>query len=190
MKAASAGQRTGRARRGITIIEVLIVVTSVTMLISLCAVSIQLLMRLNGDGLARYSAAVALDRLSRQIRDDAHSSESGQLGGDQKTDGKPASLRLNLTPDRWVVYQSEEGAVVRTESAAAAKVVRRESFSLPTGGAARFLMREEGPSRLVTVVVTRGSGKSQTEPPRPLEVVAQIGKDRPRRSGKTGATPR
>jgi hypothetical protein len=189
MKAASAGQRPGHVRRGITIIEVLIVVTTATMLISLCAVSIQLLMRLNGDGLARYGAAVALERLSRQIRDDAHSSESGRLGGDQKADGKPASLRLNLTPDRWVAYQSEEGAVVRTESAAG-KVVRRESYSLPAGGAAQFFLREEGPSRLVTVVVTRGSGKSQTEPPRPLEVVAQIGKDRPRRSGKTGATPR
>jgi hypothetical protein len=189
MKAAFAGRRPGRVRRGITIIEVLIVVTSVSMMLSLCAVSIQLLMKLNGDGVGRYSAAVALERLSRQLRDDAHLSESGQLDGDQKANGKPDQLRLDLTPDHWVVYQSQEGAVVRTESAAG-KVVRRESFTLPAGGAAQFLLREEGPSRLVAMVVTRGPGKSQTEPPRPLEVVAQIGKDRPLRSGKTGATRR
>jgi hypothetical protein len=40
----------------------------------------------------------------------------------------------------------------------------------------------------VALVVTRGPGKSQTEPPRPLEVVAQIGKDRPRTPAKTGAS--
>lgn len=189
MKAASARRRSGLARRGITIIEVLIVVTGVTMMLGLCAVSIQLLMRLNGDGVSRYGTAVAFERLARQMRVDAHSSETGQLGVDGNAEGKPASLRLTLNPDHTVAYQSQEGAVVRTESAAG-KVVRRESYSLPTGGAAQFLLREEGPSRLVAVVVTRGPGKSQTEPPRPLEVVAQIGKDRPRTSGKTGATSR
>ena len=111
------------------------------------------------------------------------------MDGDQKANGKPGQLRLDLTPDHWVAYQSQDGAVVRFESAAG-KVVRRESFTLPAGGAAQFLLREEGPSRLVAVVVTRGPGRSQTEPPRPLEIVAQIGKDRPLRSGKTGAAPR
>jgi hypothetical protein len=42
----------------------------------------------------------------------------------------------------------------------------------------------------VVLVVTRGPGKSQTEPPRALELVAEIGKDRLRTSGKTGATSR
>jgi hypothetical protein len=187
MKAAIIGRRPRRARRGITIIEVLIVVTAVTMMLGLCAVSIQLLMRLSGDGVSRYGAAVALERLSRQIRDDAHSSDSGQIDVDRKADGKPWSLLLTLAPDHSVAYQSQEGAVVRTESAAG-KVVRRESFALPASGAARFLLREEGPSRLVALVVTRGPGKSQTEPPRSLEVVAQIGKDRPRTPAKTGAS--
>jgi hypothetical protein len=189
MKAPSAGRKSELARRGITIIEVLIVVTTVTLMLGLCAVSIQLLMKLNGDGVSRYGAAVALERLAQQMRDDAHSSESGQLGVDQKAEGKPESLRLTLRPDRSVAYRSLDGAVVRTESAAS-KVVRRESYALPLGAAARFLLREEGPSRLVVLVVTRGPGKSQTEPPRALELVAEIGKDRLRTSGKTGATSR
>jgi hypothetical protein len=189
MKAASARGKLGRARRGITIIEVLIVVTSVTIMLGLCAVSIQLLMRLNGDGVSRYGAAVAIERLARQIRDDAHSSESGQLDVDPKAEGKPAILSLTLMPAHSVAYQSQFSAVVRIETAAG-KVVRRESYALPAGGAARFSLREEGPSKLVALVVTRSPGKSQTDPPRPLEVVAQIGKDRPPTSGKTGATSR
>ena len=38
-------------------------VTGVAMLLGLCAVSIQLLMRLNADVQGRYGAAVALERL-------------------------------------------------------------------------------------------------------------------------------
>jgi Tfp pilus assembly protein PilV len=189
MKAASARERLGRSRRGITMIEVLIVVTCVSMMLGLCGVSIQLLMRLNGDGVSRYGAAVALERLAQQIRADAHASESGKIDVDQKAEGKPASLWLTFKPDHSVAYQSEGSAVVRTESAAG-KLVRHESYALPQSAVARFVLRDEGPSRLVALVVTRLPGKSQTEPPRPLEVVAHIGKDRPRTLGKTGATPR
>ena len=185
MKAPPAQRRSRPARRGITIIEVLIVVTTVTMMLGLCAVSIQLLMRLNGDAVSRYATAVALERLARQIRDDAHSSESGQIDTEARTQGTTASLRLTIKPDRTVVYQAEDRAVVRTESAAGT-VLRRESYSLLSGGMARFVLRAEGPSQFAVVVMTRSSGKSQSEPPHPLEVVAQIGKDRPLRGRENG----
>jgi hypothetical protein len=189
MKALSAERRSRRTRRGITIIEVLIVVTGVTMMLGLCAVSIQLLMRLNGDGVSRYAAAVAVERLARQIRDDAHSSESGQTETEENAGLKLPILRLTIEPDHFVVYQAQDGAVVRTESTAG-KVLRRESYFLSPGEMARFHLRDDGPSSLVVLAVTRTSGKSQPEPPRPLELVAQIGKDRLRTSGERGATPR
>jgi len=189
MKAVSAVRNSPRARRGITIIEVLIAVTGVTMILGLCAVSIQLLMKLSGDGVSRYGAAVALERLARQIREDAHSSESTRLVNDQKPDNKAGSLQLTLTPDHSVAYESQNGAVVRTESAAG-KVVRHERYSLPAGGTARFELRAEGSSRLVALIMTRSPGKSQTEPARPLEVLAHIGKDRRRLPGKAGAASR
>jgi hypothetical protein len=189
MKVVIEKRRSAQTRRGITIIEVLIVVTGVSMMLGLCAVSIQLLMRLSGDGVARYGATVALERLARQLRDDAHSSDSGQSGADNKAESSSASLRLTLEPDHLIVYQSDHSAVVRTERMAG-KAVRRESYSLAAGVSAQFLMRKEGPSRLVAMVVSRGPGKSLTEPPRPLEVLAQIGKDRPRTSEKTGARSR
>ena len=59
-------------RRGITIIEIMVVITGVAATLALCAITIQLLMRLNSDGHARLTAGVSLERLSQQIRQDAH----------------------------------------------------------------------------------------------------------------------
>ncbi len=51
------------SRRGITILEIMVVMTGVAAMLALCALTIQLLMRLNADGHARLSAAVSLERL-------------------------------------------------------------------------------------------------------------------------------
>jgi Tfp pilus assembly protein PilV len=176
------------ARRGITIIEVMIVVTGVAMLLGLCAVSIQVLMKLNADVQGRYSAAVALERLARQLRDDAHASETAQMTVDDKKAGKPAGLRLVFEPNHDVDYASGDGGVVRTETRAG-KAVRHEKFALARGAGVKFELRDEGSRRLVALVMTRPAGKSQTEPPRPLEVVALQGKDRLEQPGKQGGKP-
>jgi hypothetical protein len=189
MKCVSQNRRASSARRGITIIEVLIVVTGVAMMLGLCAVSIQILMRLNADGQARYGAAVSLERLARQVRDDAHSSETAQIAALEKTAGNPTSLRLDMGPDHKVAYEPRDGSVVRTESQAG-QVVRHDSYALARGALARFELRDEASRRLVALVVSRPAGKSQTEPPRPLEVVAVQGKDRVGPLGKRGGKPR
>ncbi len=43
------GRKTG-ARRGISLLETLVVVTAVAAMLGLCAVTIQLLLRVSGDG--------------------------------------------------------------------------------------------------------------------------------------------
>jgi hypothetical protein len=176
------------ARRGITIIEVLVVATGVVLLLGLCAISIQILMRLNGDGMARYTAAASLERLARQVRYDAHASETAEIF-EEKQAGKPAGLRLVLEPNHVVTYAEGDGGVVRTESRGD-KVARHETYALSRGGSARFELREEGSRPMVAMVVTRSTGKSQAEPPRPLEVVALRGKDRRGLSTKQGAKPK
>jgi hypothetical protein len=188
MRCMTAKMSTKSVRRGITIIEVLIVVTGVAMLLGLCAVSIQVLMKLNGDVQGRYGAAVALERLARQLRDDAHASETAAITIDEKKVGKAAGLRLAFEPDHVVVYELDNGGVVRTESRAG-KAVRHEKYALARGTGARFELRDEGSRRLVALITTRPVGKSQAEPPRPLELVALQGKDRVGPRGKQGGKP-
>jgi len=170
------------SRRGITIIEVLILITGVAMMLGLCAISLQLLMQLNADGQARLRGAMALERLSRQLRDDVHGCEAAQLAADLKTPVKPAGLRLTMEPDHSVTYEVRDGSVVRDESRAG-KTVRHESYSLPPHRVARFEERQEVAHRLVALVVTQVPGKSRTDPAWPLEVVALPGKDRLERRG-------
>ena len=109
-------------------------VTGVAMLLGLCAVSIQLLMRLNADVQGRYGAAVALERLARQLRDDAHASETAQIAADQKTAGKAGACAWCSSPIMSSSTSSGDGGVVRTESRAG-KVVRHETYALPAGPA-------------------------------------------------------
>jgi hypothetical protein len=176
------------SRRGITIIEVLVVATGVAMLLGLCAVSIQLLMKLNSEGMARFSAAASFERLARQVREDTHASETAQITVDDKKAGASAGLRLVFAPNHVVAYMAGDGGVIRTESRSD-KVVRHETFGLTRGGGVQFEIREEGPRRLVALVVTRPAGKSPTEPPRPLEVLALQGKDRHESPAKQGGKP-
>jgi hypothetical protein len=176
------------ARRGITIIEVLIAATAIAMLLGLCAVSMQVLMKLNADGMARYSAAASFERLARQVRDDTHASETALIAADEKKTQSPAALRLVMGPDHVVVYTAGDGGVVRTESRRG-KVVRHETFALFRGAGARFEIRHEGSRSLVALAVTRAAGTGTAEPPRPLEVVALQGKDRGESPAKSGARP-
>ncbi len=109
-------------------------VTGVAMMLGLCAVSIQLLMRLNADVQARYGAAVALERLARQLRDDAHASETAQMTVDPESPASPPACGSILEPDHVAVYESRDGGVVRTESRPA-KSVRHETYALARGAA-------------------------------------------------------
>ena len=91
--------RRGSLRRGITILEIMVVMTGVAAMLALCALTIQLLMRLNDDGHARLSAAVSLERLARQIRQDAHASDAAQLEQKKRFAAKiSGSLRLTVGP--------------------------------------------------------------------------------------------
>ena len=62
-------------RQGITLIEVLVVMSGLAIVLGLCAITIQLLFRLDADGHARLSASASFARLASQFREDVHASE-------------------------------------------------------------------------------------------------------------------
>jgi hypothetical protein len=166
-----------RSRRGSTILEALIVVTAVAGTLGLCAVTIQSLLRLNTSGMARLSAALAFERLARQVREDAHGCLSAQLAADEKAKGLPAGLRLSIEADQVVTYRPDAGSVARDVSRAG-KIIRHESYTIPAGHLARFELRDEAVVRWVALVVGRAAVKNRQGAPYPLEVLALLGKDR------------
>ena len=168
------------ARRGITLIEVLVLITGAAVMLGLCAVTIQLLLRLHADSQAKVSSSLVLDRLARQLRDDAHASESARLDTtDPKAKDKRPSLTFGATASESVRYVVGEHVVARDETKNGNRV-RHESYSLERDQTARFELFDESGHRMIRLLVTREPGKHHTEPPRPLEVVAAVAKHRTR----------
>jgi hypothetical protein len=174
-----------------TLLEVLVVMTGVATMLGLCAVTIQLLLRLNADGQARLAASTALDRLASQFRQDVHACDGVQIGG--RADGQPAAAaaRLKLTwgPQLVVTYEAREEAIARVESVSG-KTNRHESYHLDRGSAVQFEARDEGPRRFLVMVVVRRGGKEPLEPSRSIEVLALRGKDRIGTGRAEGDQPR
>jgi hypothetical protein len=175
----SVGRLRRPPRRGITLIEVLILVTCTAVMLGLCAVTIQVMLRLFNDSEARLVSSVTIERLARQLREDAHSSASAAM--EAVVAGKPgrrATLALGLEAGHAITYKMLESAIDRDETLGG-KRIRHESYSLPRGREARFELGEEGGHTTVALLVTHSPGASHTETARPLEVVAVVGKRRP-----------
>jgi hypothetical protein len=172
-----------RQRRGITLIEVLALVTGAAIMLGLCAVTIQLLLRLHADSQAKVSSTLVLERLARQLRDDAHASERASLdtGVAKAKDPRP-SLTLAPKTSESIRYVVGDHVVARDETKNGNRI-RHESYSLERDQTARFELFDESGHRMVRLLVTREPGTNRAEPPKPLEVVAALGKHRTRPTG-------
>lgn len=169
------------SRRGVTLIELLVVISGVSVLLGLCAVTIQLLMRVSSDAQARRSHAAALGRLAEQFREDVR-------GCDDAQPRPSAGLRLTRGPRVVIDYQARDGRVDRIESVAG-QASRHESFALGRHTSAAFERRDDGPRRFLALVVSHDARDGQPEPVHPTEVLALVGKDRPEPSRPKGVRP-
>jgi hypothetical protein len=170
--------------RGITIIETMIVITGVAAALSLCAVTIQLLMRLNTDGHDRLTAASTLERIGRQFREDVHASEKAALEKPARA-AEPA-IRFKMPMDVMVTYTARGRQLARDETRGG-KPVRHEAYILSPRSTPRFELRDEGKRRLVVLTVIPEKKPASTESPPPIEILAIEGKDRVGPIGKTEA---
>jgi type II secretory pathway component PulJ len=168
--------------RGFTLIEMLVIMTGVSAVLGLCVVTIQLLMRVSSDAQERRGAAAALGRLAEQFRKDVHGWDDAQLR-------MSAELRLGDGRRVSVTYTARDGRVERLESTGA-QVVRHDAYALGRGGSATFERRDDGPRRFLVLVVIRKARAGRLDPPRPIEVLALVGKDRPAPSRPEGGPPR
>jgi prepilin-type N-terminal cleavage/methylation domain-containing protein len=164
-----------RTHRGVSLIEMMAVISVLAVLIGLCAVTIQLLMRVGSEAQARRTQTAALGRLAEQFRQDVHASDDAQLKSS-------SGLRLNRGPKAVIDYQPHAGRIDRVESVDG-QPSRHESYILNRNDTITFERRDDGPRRFLALVVSHTSRTGQPDPPRPREVLALVGKD------QTGSTP-
>jgi hypothetical protein len=168
-----------RSRRphGITIIETIVLMTAVAAMIGLCVLLLQILMKLNAESRARLDGATALDRLARQFRRDVHEAGGARLL--ERPAAKLAGLRLEPGPKQVVEYQlMENGKIARVETRGE-NLVRREVYEIPRSshGRARLELTEHDGKRFAELRVDRQASRSPTDPERPYEILALVGKN-------------
>jgi prepilin-type N-terminal cleavage/methylation domain-containing protein len=168
--------------RGFTLIEMLVVITGLSMLLGLCAVTIQVLMRVSSDAQARRSASAALGRLAEQFREDVHGCDEAQL---QPSGG----VRLSRGARIAIIYTARDGWVERVESTGG-QAGRHEAYALGKGSTAAFQRRDDGPRRFLALLLSQKARAGRPDPPHPLEILALIGKDRAEPPRPKGGTSR
>jgi hypothetical protein len=165
-------------RRGISIIETIVLMTGLAAILGLCTLMLQLLMKLDGQTRSRLEGANSFARLSAQFRQDVHDASAVRLMN--KPQAKPVVLRVDLAKDRSIEYQvKREGTVLRIETQKG-KPLRRESYEIPRCEAVRLAVEQEQGRELATIDVDLRASPLPTDPPRVLQIVALVGKNRDR----------
>jgi type II secretory pathway pseudopilin PulG len=163
--------RNRASRHGYSLIEMIVVISGLAVLLGLCAITIQLVMRVGSDAQSRRSNAAALGRLAEQFREDVHGCDDAQAQS-------PGGLRLTRSPRVVIDYQTRDGRVDRIESVDG-QASRHESFTLGRHSTVVFERRDDGPRRFLALVVDPNARTGRPDPARPMEILALVGMDRP-----------
>jgi hypothetical protein len=133
-----------RARRGISLSELLVVMTACTALMTLSSQLVCRVMRIQVESRGLADAERNTMRLAGNFRSDVHRAQSFAI--DPAAAGEAPFLRIVLAGGRSVAYSRQSGAVLRQESGAE-QPTAREEFKLPA--AAELNVRElDSPQRL------------------------------------------
>jgi prepilin-type N-terminal cleavage/methylation domain-containing protein len=163
-------------RRGFTLIEMVIVITVSAVLMGI-GTGI-LCMLLQSERLARRDlhAGTSVARLAEQFRQDVHAAARAPRNLDR------ASCRLQLPPDRKVVYLFKPGIASRTEWGSNEVLLRQESYELPAEVVARVEVSADSRPAVACLLLEQPHGG-------PWRVEAVVGRDgrftkKPQRSEK------
>ena len=156
--------RPARRRRGITLVELMAAMTTLTIILAVCAALMTMLMRLDGSGRDHVANEATLARLARAFRADVREADRVE----PLAAGKPSNgLSLADGASHSVEYAIVKGAVVRREWWDDV-VVAQERFTLPASASPRFeRLPGDGPAILALVLDRRSAkavGEAATHP--------------------------
>ncbi len=118
--------RNKKSRRGISLTELMVLMSATTMILSMSAVLLHRVMRVQVDSRAFADVERSAARLSRQFRQDAHRAttvtvESAKLKSN-------VLVELQLPMNETIEYSRANGNILRTDSRSG-KVASREEFA-------------------------------------------------------------
>jgi type II secretory pathway pseudopilin PulG len=145
-----------KTRRAISLIELLVVMSASTVVLTLTGVLLQRAMRTQMHSRALVDAERASLRLAEQFRRDVHSARAVRVS--DPLEHETPFLRLDLAGGRWAEYSRVGGRLLRLESGGD-KPTWREEFVFPAASELS-VERKSIPSRLILQITAK-----QPEPP-------------------------
>lgn len=174
-------------RRGVFLIEVMVVIVASVLVLGAAAALMSLLLRLGREQRAAMVIAAALDDLALDVRDDVRAAESAEVGDEGR--------RIELArPDGHRVTYRIEGPTIVREQAEGDRIARRESYSAGRGAAAAWSIAAPegtGRARLISLEIRRpglGRDRAGTRIARVVRVDSVLALDR-RHFHSGGADP-
>ena len=161
-------------RRGVTIIELMVVITALAILLGLTIGLMHSLLKLDRGARAHFVETSARARLAHQFRRDVH--EAARV----VPDAKP--FRLVRGDGRVIEYQARAGQILRAErkSETDEAVDHRETFRFPHSGTAQFSIGLKSGRTRAEVVIPPQAAASPIGPPRDFTVEAFLSEGPPR----------
>ena len=150
---------------GKSLIEVVVMISLLSIILGLSATSLASLFRLRYTITRDTEQARSIDRLAMRLRQDAHEAISASVADDcDLTFSEGKSIRYSFTTPRIV-------REVREEKEGAEKIVHRDSFSVPRRSLVTFHREPLESGTLVRVVI---QPENTRLPPRELPRSARI----------------
>jgi hypothetical protein len=170
-----------KVRRGVSLVELLVAMTSLAVILTLSTGLIHRIMLAQMRSRAGVDAERTALRLAGTFRRDVWQAESAMTSGVEF--GSEMLVRLSLPNDQVVEYRLEDAAVARLLRYGE-RTAGRDRFALPEGAAAR-VVRESESLLLLTVVrppVSRATPQKSAPldafaPNFALQVRARVGRD-------------
>jgi type II secretory pathway component PulJ len=140
-----------RTRRGISLVEVLTVMSGFTVMLTMTAALLHRSMQSQAETRYFFDSERTAWRLCRQFRDDVHAAGSATIEDDASEEG--VFLRLPLRGEEMVQYERSGGKIARILLRGEQRVSQEEYQLSPR---MELQLREEGsPRRLVLTIVTK-----------------------------------
>ena len=140
-----------KTRRGASLIELLLIMSACTVVLTLTGVLLHRVMRIQMQSRAHVNVERSALRLSEQFRSDVHQARAA-ITGNPDQDGN-VFLRLESADDHVIAYSRDKGAVKRLETSSN-RPTRREEFEFPAASVLR-IEQQSVPQRLALTIILK-----------------------------------
>lgn len=119
-----------RTRRGASLIEMLVVISTMSVIMTVAATTILWLLRSEASGAKAVAASAGFSRLATDFRRDVHSATGAEMQPQQEGGVQGLTLRLPLT--QRIHYEAQANHIVRKQHVGD-QIRSTDTYSLPAG---------------------------------------------------------